>query len=111
LNPATSTASAKWTAIVQGFEASCKGLPVGPLEVDVASALHPAQALGQLLSATGGDLTLTFGANSVVLKGAFLAENDGFAWSRKNNRLGELDVADAWCRSPRAHRPPVPLSS
>ena len=77
-------------AIVQGFEASCKGTPVGPIEADVASALLPAQALGSLLSASGGDLTLTFGSNSVVLKAAFLAENDGFAWARKNNRVGEL---------------------
>jgi hypothetical protein len=77
-------------AIVDGFEATCKGLPVGPLEVDVASALLPAQALGSLLSASGGDLTLTFGSNSVVLKAAFLADDDGFAWARKNNRLGEL---------------------
>ncbi len=77
-------------AIVQGFEASCKGTPVGPIEADVASALLPAQALGSLLSASGGDLTLTFGSNSVILKAAFMAENDGFAWSRKNNRVGEL---------------------
>lgn len=77
-------------AIVQGFEATCKGTPVGPLEADVASALLPAQVLGSLLSASGGDLTLTFGANSVILKAAFLAENDGFAWARKNNRVGEL---------------------
>jgi hypothetical protein len=77
-------------AIVQGFEASCKGTPVGPIEADVASALLPAQALGSLLSASGGDLTLTFGTNSVILKSAFLADNDGFAWSRKNNRIGDL---------------------
>ena len=78
-------------AIIQGFEGSCKGTPIGALEVDAASGLLPAQALGLLEGSNGaGDLTLTFGANSVVLKQAFIAENDGFAWSRKNNRIGDL---------------------
>jgi hypothetical protein len=53
--------------------------------------MMPAQALGLLESSNGaGDLTLTFGANSIVLKQAFVAEHDGFAWSRKNNRIGDL---------------------
>lgn len=77
-------------AILNSFEASAKGTPVGPLEADVASALMPARALGILESVNGGDLTLTFGANSVVLKQAFVSENDGFAWARKNNRIGDL---------------------
>ena len=77
-------------AIVNGFEASAKGTPIGPIEADVAAALLPAQALGVLESVNGGDLTLTFGANSVTLKQAFVADNDGFAWARKNNRVGDL---------------------
>ena len=78
-------------AIIQGFEATCKGTPIGALEVDAASAMLPAQALGLLEGSNGaGDLTLTFGSNTVVLKQAFVAENDGFAWSRKNNRIGDL---------------------
>ena len=77
-------------AIVNGFEASAKGTPIGPIEADAAAALLPAQALGILESVNGGDLTLTFGTNSVVLKAAFVSENDGFAWARKNNRIGDL---------------------
>ena len=77
-------------AIVDGFEASCKGTPISALEVDAAASLLPATPLGVLRSATAGDLTLTFGSNSVILKQAFVAENDGFAWSRKNNRIGDL---------------------
>lgn len=77
-------------AILNGFEASAKGTPIVPIEADVASALLPAQALGILESTNGGDLTVTFGANSVVLKQAFVSENDGFAWARKNNRIGDL---------------------
>lgn len=77
-------------AIINGFEASAKGTPIGVLEVDTAAAMAPAQALGILESTNGGDLTLTFGANSVTLKQAFVAENDGFSWSRKNNRIGDL---------------------
>jgi hypothetical protein len=77
-------------AIVNGFEGSCKGTPIGVIEADAASALLPAQALGLLESINGGDLTLTFGSNSATLKQAFVAENDGFAWSRKNNRIGDL---------------------
>jgi len=77
-------------AIINGFEASCKGTPVGVIEADAAAALLPAQALGILESTNGGDLTLTFGSNSVVLKQAFVSEDDGFAWSRKNNRIGDL---------------------
>ena len=78
-------------ALIQGFEASCKGTPIGAIEVDVASAMLPAQALGLLEGSNGaGDLTLTFGANSIVLKQAFVAEHEGFAWSRKNNRIGDL---------------------
>ena len=77
-------------AIVTGFEATCKGTPIGPIEADVASALLPPQALGILQSTNSGDLTLTFGSNSVGLKAAFMAENDGFAWARKANRIGDL---------------------
>ncbi len=77
-------------AIVTGFEASCKGTPIGALEVDVASAMAPPQALGVLESTNGGNLVLTFGAHSVTLYSAFLSANDGFAWSRKNNRIGDL---------------------
>ena len=77
-------------AIVQGFEASAKLTPIGALEADVASGLLPAQVLGLLESAAAGDLTLTFGANTVVLKACFIAGNDGFAWSRKANRIGDL---------------------
>ncbi len=77
-------------AIVENFEASAKGTPIGVLEADTAAAMAPAQALGILESTNGGDLTLTFGVNSVTLKSAFIAENDGFAWSRKNNRIGDL---------------------
>lgn len=77
-------------AIINGFEASCKGTPVGPTEAQVVAQLMPAQALGILESTNAADLTLTFGANSVVLKQAFLSDHDGFAWSRKNNRIGDL---------------------
>ena len=78
-------------AIITGFEGSCKGTPIGPLEVDTAAAMLPSQALGLLEGSNGaGNLTLTFGSNSVILYEAFVAENDGFAWSRKNNRLGDL---------------------
>ena len=77
-------------AILNNFEASCKAMPVGPLEADVASALFPPQALGVLESGLAADLTLTFGANSIVLKQAFLAENDGYAWARKQHRIGDL---------------------
>ena len=77
--------------IINGFEASAKGTPIGVIEADAAAALAPAQALGLLESANGaGDLTLTFGANSIILKQAFIATNDGFDWSRKNNRIGDL---------------------
>ena len=76
-------------AIITGFESSVKGTPL-VLEADAAAALLPAQALGVLESVNGGDLTLTFGSNSVVSKQAFVAQNDGFAWSRKNNRIGDL---------------------
>jgi uncharacterized protein YfiM (DUF2279 family) len=76
--------------IVNGFEASAKGTPIGVIEADAAAALLPAQALGVLESVNGGDLTLTFGANSVTLKQAFVSQNEGFAWSRKNNRIGDL---------------------
>ena len=55
-----------------------------------ASAPGGTQDVAVTPSNGAGDLTLTFGANSVVLKQAFIAENDGFAWSRKNNRLGDL---------------------
>lgn len=88
--PCTVDGFGELDAIIQGFEASCKGTPIGVLEVDAAAALLPAQALGVLESTNGGDLTLTFGTNSVVLKSAFVSENDGFAWSRKNNRIGDL---------------------
>ena len=77
-------------AIITGFEGNCKGTPIGPIEADVASALFPTTALGVLESVGGGNLTLTFGANSIVLPAAFLAEQDGFAWSKKNNRIGDL---------------------
>ena len=78
-------------AVTTGFEATAKGTPIGALEVDTASAMLPAQALGLLEGTNGaGDLTLTFGSNSVVLKQAFISENDGFAWARKNNRIGDL---------------------
>jgi hypothetical protein len=78
-------------AIVTGFEATAKLTPIGAIEADVASGLLPAQVLGLLESTNGaGDLTLTFGANSVVLKSCFIADNDGFAWSRKDNRIGDL---------------------
>ncbi len=88
--PCTVDGYGELDAIINGFEASCKGLPIGPTEAQVAAQLMPAQALGVLESTNGADLTLTFGANSVVLKQAFLAENDGFAWNRKQNRVGEL---------------------
>ena len=77
-------------AIITGFEGSCKGTPIGVIEADAASAMLPAQALGLLESVNGGDLTNTFGSNSVVLKQAFVADHDGFAWSRKNNRIGDM---------------------
>ena len=77
-------------AILNGFEASAKGTPIGVLEVDVAAALAPARALGILESTNAGDLTLTFGSNSVVLKQAFIESNEGFAWARKANRIGDL---------------------
>jgi hypothetical protein len=78
-------------AIVNGFEGSCKGTPIGALEADIASALLPAQNLGLLEGSNGaGNLTLTFGSNSLILYQCFVAENDGFAWARKNNRIGEI---------------------
>ena len=77
-------------AIVSGFEATAKGTPIGALEADVAAAMLPAQALGLLESANAGDMVLTFGANSITLKEMFPDNHDGFAWSRKNNRIGDL---------------------
>ncbi len=77
-------------AIITGFEGTCKGTPVGVIEADAAAAMSPAQALGLLESAAAGDLTLTFGSNSVILKSAFIAEHEGFSWSLKNNRIGDL---------------------
>lgn len=78
-------------AIVTGFEATCKGTPIGAIEVDIASAMLPAQVLGLLEGSNGaGDLTLTFGSNSIILHQAFVSEQDGFAWSRKNNRIGDI---------------------
>jgi hypothetical protein len=78
-------------AIVTGFEATCKGTPVVPIEADAASALLPAQALGLSENQNGaGDMVLTFGAHSVTLKSCFVAANDGFAWDTKNNRIGDL---------------------
>jgi hypothetical protein len=88
--PCTVDGYGELDAIINGFEATCKGTPVGPTEAQVAAQMLPAAALGVLESTNGADLTLTFGANSVVLKQAFLADQDGFAWSRKNLRLGEL---------------------
>ena len=68
-----------------------------PLGTFVAAALltlaSPANGQTGLIRAfkiDAGDLTLTFGANSIVLKQAFVAEHDGFAWSRKQNRVGDL---------------------
>jgi hypothetical protein len=78
-------------AIITDFEGSAKGTPIGVIEADAAAALLPAQALGLLESLNGaGNLVFTFGSNSVTLYQAFVAENDGFAWSRKNNRIGDL---------------------
>jgi hypothetical protein len=78
-------------AIITGFEATCKCTPIGAIEVDTASALLPAQVLGLLEGSNGaGNLVLTFGSNTVTLYQAFVAENDGFTWSRKNNRIGDL---------------------
>jgi len=77
-------------AVITGFEGSCKGTPIGVLEADAATGLLPAQALGVLLSTNAGDLVNTFGANYVTLKQAFMSNHEGFAWSVKNNRIGDL---------------------
>jgi hypothetical protein len=78
-------------AIITGFEASCKGVPIGAIEADTASALFPAQALGLSENQNGaGDLILTFGGHTVTLHGAFVSANDGFAWDTKANRIGDL---------------------
>jgi hypothetical protein len=77
-------------AIINGFEGSCKGNPIGVLEVDAAAAMAPAQALGILESVNGGNLSITFGSNGVILNQAFIADHDGFAWARKNNRIGDM---------------------
>jgi hypothetical protein len=79
-------------AIVDGFEVTAKGTPIGVLEADAAAGLLPAAALGTLRSGTAGDLTLTFGSNTIVGKQMFVASNDGFAWARKTNRIGDLTL-------------------
>lgn len=78
-------------AIITGFEATCKGTPIGVIEADAASALFPAQALGLSENQNGsGSLVLTFGAHTVTLDGCFVADNNGFAWDVKDNRIGDL---------------------
>lgn len=77
-------------AIITDFAGTCKGTPIGVIEADAASAMLPAQALGLLESLLGGDLSLTFGSNSVILKEAIISDHAGFAWSKKNNRIGDM---------------------
>jgi hypothetical protein len=77
-------------AIVTGFEATCKGTPIGPTEAQAWANITQAAALGILESTNAADLTLTFGANTVMLRSAFIMDDEGFRWSRKNNRIGDL---------------------
>ncbi|HEV2691941.1 MAG TPA: hypothetical protein VG347_03520 [Verrucomicrobiae bacterium] len=79
-------------AIINGFEVSAKGTPIGVLEADAAASLIPAQALGTLRSGNAGDLTLTFGSNTIIGKQMYVASNDGFAWARKTNRISDLTL-------------------
>jgi hypothetical protein len=77
-------------AIITGFEGSLKGTPIGPTLLQAMTNLNFVQALGVLEGGNGSDLTATFGANSVTLYQAFLAQNDAFSWARKQNRIGDL---------------------
>jgi hypothetical protein len=78
-------------AIVTGFEATAKGNPIGPTFAQVLSNMGMAGALGALEStANSDDLVITSTGIAITLYAAFIEQNEGFAWSRKNNRVGDL---------------------
>jgi hypothetical protein len=78
-------------AIVQGFEGSAKGNPIGPTFAQILTNMGMGTALGALESTTNtDDLVITATGIAITLYAAFIEQNDGFAWSKKNNRVGDL---------------------
>lgn len=77
--------------IVNGFEGSAKGMPIGPTLAQVLSNSGMGSAFGALQSAANTDnLVITATGLAITLYAAFLSENDGLAWARQNHRIGDL---------------------
>ena len=77
--------------IVNGFEGSCKGTPVGPTLLQLIAQMGMGSDLGKLESvANTDDLVLTASGLAISLYGAFIEQNDAFNWARKANRIGDL---------------------
>lgn len=78
-------------AILDGFEGSCKGMPIVPtLAQALTQQNFQGQALGVLQSTVAADLVISGASFSTTLYSAFIADGDGMAWARKNHRIGDL---------------------
>jgi len=79
---------------LDGLEASCKCVPIGPTGPQIeAQTLTQGSALGALLSSipsTASDLTITGGSHSLVLKTPGLISH-GYNFDRQALRTGEVE--------------------
>ncbi len=76
--------------IIKGFEGSAKGMPIGPTLAQILSNMGTNTVLGALESANSDDLVLTASGLAITLPSAFIADDDGFNWSKKNHRIGDI---------------------